>query len=222
MKKCPFCAEDIKKEAKKCKHCWEFLEDDKLWKKEIKTESKKEKYEYITKKIYRWLNLYLKYLPYFWWEILSNQKINYWSTWKSDVKLSQWMFWSTTYSWANKENITHHYYNELSLKRNKNEVEKELLDNEIFFFAFINKSLNSTTYWYIKITIIAIIVFYISVSLLIKDNSFLLVLGSIWIGLIGLYIWESSNNKIRQWNKYDKPELIEKYWKMFKKYWYKI
>jgi hypothetical protein len=27
MKKCPFCSEDIQDSAKKCKHCWEFLEN---------------------------------------------------------------------------------------------------------------------------------------------------------------------------------------------------
>lgn len=27
MKKCPFCSEDIQDSAKKCKHCWEFLDN---------------------------------------------------------------------------------------------------------------------------------------------------------------------------------------------------
>ena len=41
MMECPFCAEDIKKEAKKCKHCGEWLD-----KNENNTETQKTEHIY--------------------------------------------------------------------------------------------------------------------------------------------------------------------------------
>jgi len=73
MKNCLFCAEKIKNDAIKCKHCKSMLNEST---ESVKTNTEPD-YEYKVLKVEEDLDLYIEKLPFFGWEIQSNQKINY-------------------------------------------------------------------------------------------------------------------------------------------------
>lgn len=92
------------------------------------------RYETRSFQIYHWLELYHRYLPFFWFEIISSQKINYWST-TTGWGTSKASFFSNKHASHNIDASTiHHYYTELTIKRKIGMVPDAILKIEWDFF----------------------------------------------------------------------------------------
>ena len=218
MKNCLFCAEKIKNDAIKCKHCKSMLNEST---ESVKTNTEPD-YEYKVLKVEEDLDLYIEKLPFFGWEIQSNQKINYKT---ESTGKSEWSPWfldknKINSKWSSSD--THFFYNELSLRRDKNKINLKIASREEDFFNFYNhysfysRSVENDKFKISSLLLgmfILLIVYFI--LWLFFDNDYITMFITWILTILWLIGWSSnykSSKENRDWYFKKYTEVINEIW----------
>lgn len=180
------------------------------------------RYETRSLQIYHWLELYHRYLPFFWFEIISSQKINY-SSITSGWWSSKASFFSKNHAYVNTSSSTiHNYYTELTIKRKIGIVPDAILKIEWDFFEnlrlFVSPWVN--TYKMIKIAFFSFMISWIALMIYDSQSLHLVSTNIVYLSVLSpLVVITYLSQKL--WNSYMYkshiyPEKLQKYMEVIK------